>query len=438
MLKISLKLLSIFVFRATSLLALSMSLFTLPSVTLAEELVIHAGTLIAVPGEKAQSEMSIVVENGVIKAIEKGFVESDKAIDLSESFVLPGLIDMHAHVTIAPGFERDPIGMLIKTQTSKKAALALDVLPRLEQTLHAGFTTIRNLGDPTGTIFELRDAVNKGLITGPTIIAARTQVTVSGGAYDPHTFPIHKALIPAFDHSGVCDGPAECRKVVRRIIAEGADVVKLRISGYGDYTGQEVLVHEYPDELEAIIDTAHRLGRKVAAHVSSNKALKIVLKAGADTVEHGPITKEGFKLARKAYFTPTIYVQGANKDVFIKHFGIDPLAEAIENTRKAYKAGVPILFGSDSGGVAHATIAKEFAYLVQAGLSNADAIRSATVLAAEALGLSARIGTIEVGKAADLIATNSNPLKDVGSLEKVSFVMKGGKAYKNELPSATD
>lgn len=389
------------------------------------ETVIHAGHLIAVPGEAAQENVSVIIEGGVIKSITEGFVEGTHVIDLSNSYVLPGLIDMHAHVTLYIGVENNPLTVLTDAHIRDKARLALSSIPMIEETLNAGFTTVRNLGDPGGVILDLRNAINQGIIKGPRIVAAMTQVSVSHGEYDPAHLGVRPDVEKTFNDSGLCDGPYECRKVVRKLAAEGVDVIKLRIAGNGEFFGHS-LVYEYEDEIEAVIETAHKLGLKVAAHVASGDASRMLLKAGVDTIEHGPIAEDAYKLAKNAYFTPTL---AAHKvvDPIAAQMGLDGFFDgAMRRAEEAYKAGVPILFGSDSGAVRHGEAATEFKFLVEAGLSSADALRSATVTASEALGLEQQIGTLEVGKAADIVATAENPLENISTLENVTFVMKGG------------
>ncbi len=393
---------------------------------MAEKTVIHAGHLLAVPGEPMLENVSIIIENGTIKSIRKGFEKAGTVIDLSDSYVLPGLIDMHTHVTYSAAGETDPGLALLKVVTSEKSALALKAIPYIRQTLRAGFTTIRNLGDPGGVILDLRDAINRGLIDGPRILAAVTQLSVSGGEYDPARLRVTPQTRALFDTGGICDGPYECRRAVRKLVAGGADVIKLRIAGNGAILGHSN-VYEREDEIRAIIDTAHSLGKKVAVHVASEKAAMLVVKAGADTIEHGPLPKEAFALMKNAYFTPTLYVNKKNRELVMRYSGRDMFAESLERTRDAYKSGIRILFGSDSGAIPHSEAVREFGVLVEAGLSPVDAIKSATVTAAQALGLEHMIGTLEEGKAADIIAVSDNPLKNITSLEQVRFVMKGGK-----------
>jgi imidazolonepropionase-like amidohydrolase len=390
-----------------------------------EQTIIHAGYLISVPGEPALENVSITIEGGVIKSISEGFVDGDDVVDLSDSYVLPGLIDMHSHVTLYIGVENNPLTVLTDAHIRDKAKLALSAIPLIEETLNAGFTTVRNLGDPGGVILDLRNAINQGIIKGPRIVAAMTQVSVSHGEYDPAHLGVRPEVEKTFNDSGLCDGPYECRKVVRKLAAEGVDVIKLRIAGNGEFFGHS-LVYEYEDELVAVIETAHKLGLKVAAHVASGDASRMLLKAGVDTIEHGPIAEDAFKLARNAYFTPTL---AAHKvvDPLAAQMGIEGFFDgAMVRAGEAYRAGVPILFGSDSAAVKHGEAATEFSYLVEAGLSPADALRSATVTAAEALGLEQQIGTVEVGKAADIVATAENPLENIKTLENITFVMKGG------------
>ena len=356
-------------------------------------------------------------------------------IDLGPATLLPGLIDAHVHLTFDPqhtGYKSLGISVPRQTLTGAKNA-------RL--TLEAGFTAVRDVGAAGYSDVALRDAINAGEIPGPRAIVSGPALGSTGGHCDENL------LAPEFAHrdEGVADGVPAILAKTREVIKYGADVIKFCASGgvlsQGDLPGTE----QYsPAEMYALVEEAHRQGRKVAAHAHGAQAIIDAVKAGVDSIEHGSlIDDEGIRTMNEhgTYLVADIY----NDDFILgqgKQFGFtDEMLEkermvgqqSREGFRKAAQAGVKIAFGTDAGVYPHGGNAKQFAFMVKYGLSPMQAIQSATVNAADLLGWSDEVGSIEPGKFADLVAVEADPLKDITSLEHVKFVMKGGEVAKNEL-----
>jgi imidazolonepropionase-like amidohydrolase len=412
--------------------------------------IIHAGKLLAVPGEAVMSEKSIIIKDGIITEILDGYVMTDKldladddtvqVTDLKKMFVLPGLIDTHVHLLGQLG----PVEQLGIVQRSD-ADTALLGAHYASVTLKAGFTTVRDLGARgDDAVFALRDAINKGYVPGPRLYVAGHTISPTGGhgqrnGFSDDVFQILKSR-------SVCDGVSDCRRAVREQVRRSADQIKLVATGgvltdSNSGTGQQF----FDDELKAIIDTAHSLGRKVTAHAHDAEGINAALRAGVDSIEHGSFSnEESYRLFREtgAYLVPTILAGvtvteiAENPNGFftaaIRDKALKVGSSMIESTRKANSAGVKIVFGTDSYVSKHGQNAREFELLVQAGLSTSEAIRAATVLAADHMGLSDKIGTIELQKYADIIAVNENPLDNISELRKVDFVMKQGVVYHSE------
>ena len=354
-------------------------------------------------------------------------------IDLGSATLLPGLIDAHVHLTGDPqhsGYKSLGISVPRQTLTGAKNA-------RL--TLEVGFTTVRNVGAAGYSDAALRDAINAGEIPGPRMIVSGPALGSTGGHCDENL------LAPEFAHrdEGVADGVAAITAKTREVIKYGADVIKFCASGgvfsKGDLPGTE----QYsPAEMTALVEEAHRQGRKVAAHAHGAQAIIDAAKAGVDSIEHGSlIDEEGIRTMKQhgTYLVADIY----NDDFILglgKQYGFtDEMLEKErmvgqqqrEGFRKAAQAGVKIAFGTDAGVYPHGGNAKQFAYMVKYGLTPMQAIQSATVNAADLLGWSDQVGSLEPGRFADLIAVEGDPLKDVTTLEHVKFVMKGGEVIKN-------
>jgi imidazolonepropionase-like amidohydrolase len=354
-------------------------------------------------------------------------------IDLGSATLLPGLIDAHVHLTGDPqhtGYKSLGISVPRQTLTGAKNA-------RL--TLEVGFTTVRNVGAAGYSDVALRDAINAGEIPGPRMMVSGPALGSTGGHCDDNL------LAPEFAHrdEGVADGVAAITAKTREVIKYGADVIKFCASGgvfsKGDLPGTE----QYsPAEMTALVEEAHRQGRKVAAHAHGAQAIIDAAKAGVDSIEHGSlIDEEGIRTMKEhgTYLVADIY----NDDFILglgKQYGFtDEMLEKErmvgqqqrEGFRKAAQAGVKIAFGTDAGVYPHGGNAKQFAYMVKYGLTPMQAIQSATVNAADLLGWSDQVGSLEPGRFADLIAVEGDPLKDVSTLEHVKFVMKGGQVIKN-------
>lgn len=397
--------------------------------------IIHAGTLMAEPGKPPRQRQSIIVEGGVIKQVVDGFVDGPIVIDLSNWFVLPGFIDMHAHVTGPSDDEladSDPRFWVARRHLIRQSRITLATLPVLRAVLSNGFTTIRGLFDPASISYDLRDAIAKGEVDGPRMIVSEPQFMVAGGDLDTSSFGLRETLEPIVKNWGSCAGVEDCRRAVREEIKRGADVIKLRTADLA-ISDPRINAVEYPEEVRAIIETAHRLGRKVAVHSAATAPTLQALEAGADTIEHGPIDDNVVAMMKKtgAAYTPTLIVAQRLMPL-IRKSGMtrDLYGEARASALKAYRLGVPILYGSDFMPGLVTSQAGEFRELVGAGLPPVEAIRAATVNAAKALDMGDKIGSIAPGKFADIVAVDGDPLADITVLEKVAFVMKDGRVMK--------
>ena len=404
--------------------------------------VIHAGKLLAVPGKTVLNQQTIVITDNKITDIQSGFVrakEIDKDaefIDLSDSFVLPGLMDMHVHLQgeLGPTNSSDALKMSSEDVAMQSVMFA-------KRTLLAGFTTVRDLGANPQSLYALRTGVDKGWINGPRIIGSGG-VSVTGGHGDVDG--MRHDLLEKYTSKTICDGPYDCRKATRRAIKFGADVIKITSTGgvlsdTNTGTGQQMA----DDEIKEIVETAHALGRKVASHAHAAAGINAALRAGVDSIEHGSYADDDsitlFKYSG-AYLVPTLLAgDTVLKMAETSDFMSDAIkekakrvgADMLKNFTKAYKEGVNIAFGTDSGVSKHGNNAREAVLMFNAGMTPMDIIKSATINAADLIDKSDSLGSIEQGKLADIIAVKSNPLKDISQLEDVRFVMKNGKVYKH-------
>lgn len=405
---------------------------------------IHAGQLLDRPGQRPRGNSTIVVRDGKVAEVRDGFAQPEAGatlIDLKDKFVLPGLIDMHVHLL---GIGGDPLRARLTALNTEPGDDILYGAGNARATLLAGFTTVRDLGgDPRG-IRPLRDAIDRGDVDGPTIVNAGAAISVTGGHGDPLNGiaePFAHAIQPLVENT--CDGPADCTRATRRQIGLGAQVVKITATGgvlsnVSGGLGRAFTI----EEMKAIVETAHGLGRKVAAHSHAAEGTRGALEAGVDSIEHGSFLDDAAIALLKrtgAYLVPTELAPVAalaQARAGALPAATIPKAKAaaaamVESHRKAYRAGVKFAFGTDTGVSKHGRNAEEFALLVdKVGMTPAEAIRSATVAAADLLGQSSTLGTLEPGKAADIIAVAGSPLEDVRRLERVDFVMKQGKVAK--------
>jgi imidazolonepropionase-like amidohydrolase len=404
----------------------------------ADTKLIYAGTLIAIPGEEALKEQTIVVKNGRIVRIASGFERPEagaSVIDLRNHFVLPGLIDSHVHLLSELG----PKSKLQQVEDNE-SFVSLRGASHALRTLRAGFTTVRDLGQRSPAIFSLRRAINEGLIAGPRLVIAGSTLSPTGG--HAQTYGYRDEINHMFASSGQCDGPEDCRRAVRLQVARGADVIKLVATG-GVLSDIKAGVDQQfsDDELKSIVETAHKLGRKVAAHAHGSDGLNAALRAGVDSIEHGSyLDSTSIALFRRsgAWLVPTVlagvtaaeYAKTGNfmsEAQKAKALQVGPQIQ--DALRRAHQGGVKIAFGTDAGVSPHGQNAREFALMVSAGMTAEEALRAATVSASELLGLQDTIGTIEAGKAADIVAVSEDPRRNIKTLENVRFVMRNGQVF---------
>ena len=404
------------------------------------EIAIRAGKVLDVRTGNYLTDQIIWIEGDRIKAIGKAAEISSqipagaKTIDLSNATVLPGLIDCHTHLTYTP-YMSGPAGFHVSYPRQ-----ALIGARNARVTLEAGFTTVRNVGANGYSDIALRDAIKAGDVPGPRILASGPALSITGGHADENF------LAPQFNFSsdGVADGVAGVTAKVRENIKYGADVIKFMATGGVLSEGDNPALAQYsPEEMKAIIDTAHGLGRKVAAHAHGALGIKNAVLAGVDSIEHGSyINEEDIQLMKQhgTYLVPTLYLGdwlmenlttlGLTPNMMEKARIVLPIAR--QNIAVAFKEGVKVAFGTDSAVYPHGLNGREFAVMVKLGLSPLQSIQAATVNAADLLGWTDRIGTLEPGKFADVIAIDGDPLADVHALENVRFVMKGGEVIKNQ------
>lgn len=426
--------------RAAAIAALAVAA-ALPSA--AETVIIHAGKVLDVPGNAPRGATTITVTDGKIVSLENGFKAAGRnvrVVDLKDSYVLPGLIDAHVHLTSDSG----GIAGQLEEITLSPAAQAFDAWENGMKTLKAGFTTVRNLGDGDGAVLALRDAINDGQIQGPRILDAGNSISVSSGHMDG-SLGYRDELRPYFKAAGnTCDGAEDCRRAVRLQVSRGADVIKLATTGgVNSRIGAGLGKQMFEDEAVAIVETAKLFGKKVSAHAHGGDGIRLALEAGVDSIEHGtildPETIEAF-VASGAYYVPTLstvngYIERleANPDAY------EPDVRAkiewrIGITGKSleilYPKGVPIAFGTDAGVSKHGRNGDEFELMVRFGMPPMEAIKAATVNAADLLGITETAGTLEPGKSADIIAVKGDPVADVKLLKAVSFVMARGEVVK--------
>jgi imidazolonepropionase-like amidohydrolase len=400
--------------------------------------IIRAGHVLNVRTGELKANQAIVIEGDKIKQIapssEVAAAAGDTAIDLPDATVLPGLIDMHTHLT----FDLNSLGYSgLGISTAREA---LHGARNAKRTLEAGFTTVRNLGAYDYSDIALRDAINDGDVIGPRIVASGPAMGITGGHCDENLLP------PAFHFQGggVADGIEAVQHKVREVIKYGADVIKICATGGVLSRGDDPNASQYTlEEMKAIVADAHRLGRKVAAHAHGAEGVRWASEAGVDSVEHGHLMDDAAVATLKkngTYLVPTLFLgeyMEKNMDrsdipEYSKQKMRDVAAAMQKNVKKAFDAGVKVAFGTDAAVYPHGLNAGEFHVYVKLGMSPLAAIQTATINASDLLGPKFPVGSLEPGKFADVIAVDGDPTKDVTILEHVKFVMKGGAVYKND------
>jgi imidazolonepropionase-like amidohydrolase len=405
---------------------------------------ILAGRLFDSTTDTVRTNMVITIEGERIKSIAPAaaFKAPDGAnvIDLSHTTVLPGLIDCHTHLS-ARADRYNEIYRFKDTPFDRAFAAVVNA----RKTLDAGFTSVRDVGSPPFLAVDLRNSINEGLIPGPRVVASGPGISITGGHGDLNNFApqVRVSMFPEERNFQIADGVDQIRHVVRAQVKYGVDVIKILATGgvlsKGDSPGASQYTFE---ELKAAAETAHMAGRKIAAHAHGTEGIKNSILAGIDSIEHASlIDDEGIRLAKEhgTYLVMDIYNDdyilnqapkvGLPQENIDKEKMVGRLQR--ENFEKAVKAGVKMAFGTDAGVYPHGDNARQFYYMVKFGMTPAQAIRVATSNAADLIGRSADVGTIEPGKYADIIAVQADPLADVRALEHVDFVMKGGTVYKD-------
>jgi imidazolonepropionase-like amidohydrolase len=404
---------------------------------------IFASKLITSEDSKIQNDKTVIVEDNKIISIIDGKDEGgegDTFIDLTGSTLMPGLMDMHVHLS----FQNEGPRSYLKSFTSNEADYAIAAVDYARKTVMAGFTTVRNLGDVDNETVALRKSINQGVTVGPRIYTAAKSIATTGGHADPTNGRSSDLMGNPGPRDGVINGVAEARQAVRQRYKDGADLIKITATGGVLSVAKSGQNPQFmTDELEAIVQTAKDYGMTVAVHAHGKEGMKRAILAGVDSIEHGThMDKEIIKLMRKhdVYYVPTILagkfvaekakIDGYFPDIVRpKAAAIGPLVE--QTFAMAHGNGVLIAYGTDSGVSAHGNNGQEFALMVGAGMSEMDAILTATINAAKLLKIDKELGTITQGKLADLVAVRGNPLDDISLMEKIDFVMKDGKVVKN-------
>ncbi|WP_375427363.1 amidohydrolase family protein [uncultured Sphingomonas sp.] len=402
---------------------------------------IHAGRLLDQPGQAPRGPSTIVVRDGKVVEVRDGHAAPPagaRLVDLKDRYVLPGLIDMHVHF-YSTGY---PLQARLEATTRDLEDDLLTAVANARRTLEAGVTTVRDLGGEPRGIRALRDAIARGEVAGPTVVNAGRMVSVTAGHGDANGLKREYAHVEREASPEICNGPDDCRRATREQIFSGAEVIKFAATGgVGSNIAGGLEAQMTLEEMKAIIDTAHAFGRKAAAHAHGKSGIDLALKAGVDSIEHGSyLDDETIRLFKTtgAYLVPTMH---AFESVIRQgRAGERPAASAAkaeqvslvvkQSHARAFKAGVKVAMGTDSGVGPHGTNALEFGYMVAQGMAPMAAIRSATIAAADLLGRADRIGRIQPGMDADIIAVAGDPVADVARLTQVEFVMRRGVVHK--------
>lgn len=416
--------------------------FTLSVSLFGQETYLQCGKLIDTQKGNVLSEMTIVVSDNKIAKVENGYIsgtEQDVLIDLRDKTVLPGLIDMHVHIEGQSSPKR-----YLERFTKNEADVALQSTVYAERTLMAGFTTVRDLGG-SGVNIALRNAINKGVVSGPRIFTAGKSIATTGGHADP-TNGYKKTLMgDPGPKEGVVNSPEDGRKAVRQRYKDGSDVIKITATGGVLSIAKNGSNPQFTiEEIKAITETAKDYGMLTAAHAHGDLGMQRAIKGGIKTIEHGSYMSEETMELMKQYNVYMVATISAGKKVVEKakipgyfpevvaNKAIEVGALVQETFGKAYKKGVPIAFGTDAGVFPHGENAIEFGYMVEAGMPEIKAIQSATVTNAQLLGMGDSLGQIASGFIADIIAVNTDPTSNIKTMEEVVFVMKEGVVYKQE------
>jgi imidazolonepropionase-like amidohydrolase len=410
---------------------------TLLAAQTAHHVVVHAGQVLDVKTGKLLADQVVVIEDGKIVsagAAAQATIPGDAVrIELPKATLLPGLIDAHTHLTMEPRFGYDRLALSVPRE-------ALIGAKNARLTLLAGFTTVRNVGARDFSDVALRDAIAAGDVPGPRLLVSGPPLSITGGHCDNNMLPVEYHATS----DGVADGIAAVQHKVRENIKYGADLIKVCATGGVLSLGDNPQHSQYTlEEMKAIVADAHRLGRKVAAHAHGAEGIRWAAEAGVDSIEHGSYLDDAGIAAMKehgTYLVPTLYLGDWMIDnAGLTHLPPPLLAKAQEvipaarkNIAHAFSSGVKVAFGTDAAVYPHGLNAHEFAVMVRLGLTPLQAIQAATVNAADLLGWSGRVGTLAPGAWADMVAVDGDPVKDVTTLERVKFVMKGGDVVKNE------
>lgn len=420
-----------------AVLAMALLSLSLAAQNSGRSVVVHAGHVFDVKTGKMLADQSVLIEDGKIASI--GSPADIKVpagatrIDLPNATILPGLIDAHTHLTMDPKFGYERLAISIPRQAligAKNARITLD----------AGFTTVRNVGADGFTDVALRDAINAGDVPGPRMLVSGPLIGITGGHCDNNMLPYEYHT----QGDGVADGVEAVQHKVRENIKYGADLIKVCATGGVLSFGDNPQASQFTlEEMKAIVADAHRLGRKVAAHAHGAEGIRWAVEAGVDSIEHGSyIDDDGIALMKQhgTYLVPTLYLgdwmlQNADKT----HLPPPLLAKAQQvipamrkNIAHAFASGVKVAFGTDAAVYPHGLNAREFAVMVKLGLTPLQSIQAATINAADLLGWSGKVGTLDPGAWGDIIAVEGDPGKDVTTLERVTFVMKGGQVIRND------